>query len=148
MIYMRDKRAIIIKDSRLKKIRDNLRDVIIQAYHIHWKKLFDEMDKISRDVNGRPRSVRKLSLDEKKRFRELQELQSGLSNSLDRSILTCVACGKGHRDMVYNKAYRAWYCTECYGMERLSAQKRAKVKKRAAKSHEEETIESHSKTFL
>jgi len=67
---------------------------------------------------------------------------------INRSILSCVTCGKGERDMVYNKAYGAWYCTECYGLERISAQKRAKVKKGMPKSCEEKVIESHSKTFL
>ncbi len=145
---MRDKRAIIIKNPRLQKIRNNLRDVIIQAYHIQWKTMFDEMQKISRDRHGKPRSVRSMEVDEIKFYRLLQEQQKEMSSLLDRSILICITCGKGHRDMVYNKAYDAWYCTECYGMERLSAQERVKVKRQRTKSHEGEAIQSHSKTFL
>jgi len=125
---MRDKRVIIIKNPRLQKIRNNLRDVLIQAYHAQWNMLFDQMDKISRDDNGRPKSVRDMTPEEKKRFRDLQEQENELSNLLDRSILTCVACGKGHRDMVYNKAYDAWYCTFCYGLELASARHRLKKK--------------------
>jgi len=145
---MRDKRAIIIKDSKLQRIRNNLRDVIIQAYHMQWKEIHNKVREISRDINGKPRSVRSMAPNEKARFRSLQNEENELSSSLDNSILICVACGKGNRDMVYNKAYGAWYCTECYGMERLSAQDRAKVKRQRTKSHEEEAIESHSKTFL
>ncbi|KKL56902.1 hypothetical protein LCGC14_2240770 [marine sediment metagenome] len=106
------------------------------------------MQKISQYPNGKIRSVRYMDSDEKKRFRLLQGQQNELGSLLDRSILVCITFGKGHRDMVYNKAYDAWYCTECYNIERLSAQKRAKAKRQRTKSHEEEAIENHSKTFL
>lgn len=144
---MKDKRAIIIKSPKLQKVRNNLRDVIIQAFHIQWKRLFDERDKISHYNNGKPKSVRKMTPDEKKRFRMLQEQETELSSSLDRSILVCVSCGKGHRDMVYNKAYDAWYCTSCYGLEREYAKELRQTRVKP-ESHEDKAIKSHSKTFL
>lgn len=145
---MRDRRAIIIKSPRLQRIRNNLRNLIIQASLSQLSRLFDEMEKIGRDSTGKYRSVRSMTPDEKKRFRMLQEEQASITDMIDRSILKCVACGKADRDMVYNKAYDAWYCTECYGMERLAALDRAKARKKGAKSCEEQAIEDHSKTFL
>lgn len=147
---MRDKRAIIIKDPRLQRIRNNLRNLIIQTYHKEFKKLFDKMEKIERDNTGKYRSVDDMTPGEKDRFRSLQEQENQLSNALDRSILICVACGKGERDMVYNKAYNAWYCTECYGMESSVAQRRARTSRGSskAKSCEDKALQEHSKTFL
>lgn len=126
-------KIIIIKSPRLQKIRNNL---------------FDEMDKISLYEDGRPKSVRYMTSDEKSRFRTLQEEQNRLKDLANRSICKCVACGKADRDMVYNKAYDAWYCTECYGLERLTAQKRDKARQEGPKSSEEKAIDEHSKTFL
>ncbi len=148
---MRDKRAIIIKSPRLQKIRNGFRDVFYQAARLKRKKIYDEMDRISRDDSGKPMPIRLMAPDAKKRFRGLQEQENGITDMIDRSILKCVTCGKGHRDMVYNKAYDAWYCTECYGLEQVAAQRRAKARARdsdKAKSCEEKAIESHSKTFL
>ncbi len=148
---MRDKRAIIIKSPRLQKIRNNLRDILLKAVSVKWNESYDKGRSLLLDADGKPRPVRVMAPDEEKRFRKLQKQQNELRDLADRSICKCVACGKGHRDMVYNKAYDAWYCTECYGLERVTAQRRAKTSARnsdKAKSCEEKAIESHSKTFL
>lgn len=145
---MRDKRIIIIKNPRLQRIRNNLRYLLLRAVSIKWNELFDEMGEISRDDKGGIKSVRYMAPDEKKRFRVLQQEQARLRKLADKSICKCVTCGKIDRDMAYNKAYNAWYCTECYGLERATAQERARVHQRGSKSCEEEAIEEHSKTFL
>ncbi|MFX1498426.1 MAG: hypothetical protein ACFFBH_12945 [Promethearchaeota archaeon] len=144
---MKDKRAIIIKNPKLQKIRDNLRDILIQEFHVQWKRLFNERTNISRYNDEKPKSVRDMISDEKKRFRALQEQETELSFSFDKSILVCVSCGKGHRNMVYNKAYDAWYCTECYGME-IAYAKKLHQKRATSESHEDKAIKNHSKTFL
>lgn len=145
---MRDKRAIVIKNPKLQKIRNNLRNLIIQTYHSQWKKIHDKWRSYLFNSDGSRRDIDDLSSIELVQFRDLQEQENQLSNSLDRSILICAACGKGERDMVYNKAYNTWYCTECYGMERSVAQKRVKIRKRGSKSCEDKALEEHSKTFL
>lgn len=151
MVYMRDKRVIAIKSPKLRKIRNGLRMVFLKAVSAKWNELFDEMDKLSRYEDGTPKSVKKMTSIEEKRFRELQEEQSSLRSLAGRSICKCVTCGSPDRDMVYNKAYDAWYCTSCYGMERTYAkemhQKRVKTGGKP-KGYEEEAVESHSKTFL
>ena len=147
---MRDKRAIIIKSPKLQKIRNNLRDLFYRAVDSKWNKVHDTRRGLLFRSDGSRRSIHDFSPDELAYFRKLQEQESSITDMINRSILSCVTCGKGERDMVYNKAYDAWYCTECYGLERVSAQKRAKAKekKREPKSCEEKAIESHSKTFL
>ncbi len=151
MIYMRDKRAIIIKNPRLQKIRNVLRDVFYQAASLERRKLYDKRRKLKISDDGVRRTIDDLSPEELNRYRLLQDQENQITDMINRSILKCVACGKGYEDMVYNKAYKAWYCTECYGMERTYAQelqrKRANSKSKP-KGHEEKAIENHSKTFL
>ena len=138
---MKDKRAIIIKDPKLRKVRNNLRAILLRAVTDRLINLLDEREKLAGGA------IDDLSPSELSQYRALQKQESQLSMSADKSICKCIACGKADRDMVYNKPYRAWYCTECYGMERSYAQERAKSKTRP-KGHEEKAIESHSKTFL
>jgi len=148
---MRDKRTIVIKNPRLRKIRDSLRDILIGVYHAQWKEIHDARRKLLFDSDGNRHTIDDLSAENLQLFRKLQEQENELSNSLDRSILVCVSCGKGHRDMIYNKAYDAWYCTECYGLHRGHAKKLAKRKKEGAakpQGHEEKAVDELYKTFL
>ncbi|HEC40923.1 MAG TPA: hypothetical protein ENI29_21945 [bacterium] len=144
---MRDKRAIIIKDKKLRRIRDSFRDIFFQAIRLERKKLREQRRKLMFTIDGVRLSVDDLSFDNLRQFRGLQDREDLLSNKVRRSILMCVTCGKGDRDMVYNKAYGAWYCTECYGLERLTALERAKLKE-VSESCDEQAIREHSKTFL
>ena len=138
MILMKDKRAIIIKSPKLQKIRNNLRDLLFQAARLKRKGVRDKGESLFFEDDGSHKSLYDLSPSELRLFRDLQNHESSITDMINRSILSCVMCGKGERDMVYNKTYDAWYCTECYGLERLNAQEQAKLK----------AIKSHSKTFL
>jgi hypothetical protein len=148
---MRDKRAIIIKDPKLRKIRNGLRDILLEAVLVKSKSIRDQMQNLKKSSDGVSRSIRDLSPDELGQYRDYQEQQSELRMLSQRSICMCISCGKGDRDMIYNKSYDAWYCTECYGMERDYAKELQKKRVKMGgkpKGHEEEAIESHSKTFL
>ncbi|MFX1457643.1 MAG: hypothetical protein ACFFDB_19935 [Promethearchaeota archaeon] len=140
---MRDKRSIIIKNPKLIIARNSLRMVLMQAVNRRLIDLLHQEEKMEKNANGTYRSIKDFTPSELNQYRELQNWQSELRDIASRSICKCVACGKGDRDMVYNKAYDAWYCTSCYGMERDYAKASKK-----AKRHEGKAIESHSKTFL
>ena len=84
---MKRYRAIIINNPRLKKIRDNLRLLIIH-------------ESISRGK----------SLKERSMFKEESELR----RSVDRSICQCSGCTKYNKDMAYNPSLGEWFCVECY----------------------------------
>ena len=144
---MRDKRAITIRDSRLQKIRNNFRDLFLKAISVEWNRLFDEMDKLRYMSDGTRRTIDDFSPSELKQYRSYQDQQSELRMLADKSICKCVACRKPDRDMVYNKAYDAWYCTECYGSHRAHAKKLDK-KKKEAHGHEEKAVDELYKTFL
>ncbi len=146
---MRDKRAIIIKAPRLQNIRNNLRLLWLKTVSQRWNELFDKMEVLERDSGGKYRSVDEMTSEERKKFREFQEEQSKLRDLANRSICKCLVCGKVDQDMVYNKTYDAWYCTECYGLERRVALKRVETRRqKREESCEERAISDHSKTFL
>jgi len=88
---MKIKRTIIIKDPHLKKIRNNLRRVIISACSVEKSKSLDT-------ETG----------DESKFW--------AIERPLRASILLCPACFQSDKDMIYNPVRKEWYCLECYGI--------------------------------
>ena len=117
---MRDKRAIIIKSPKLQKIRNNLRVVFYQAARLKRKRFHDKGESLFFGDDGGRKSLYDLAPSDLKLFRDFQNQESSITDMINRSILSCVTCGKGDRDMVYNKSYDAWYCTECCDIARLS----------------------------
>ncbi|KKL05636.1 hypothetical protein LCGC14_2604060, partial [marine sediment metagenome] len=75
---------------------------------------FTDVLMVSKD--GTRKTIDDLSAEELKRYRRIQNLENELSSTANRSICSCITCGKADRDMTYNKAYDSWYCTECYDM--------------------------------
>ena len=73
---MKDKRAIIIKDPKLQKIRNNLRDILIAAYHVQWKEIHNKWRSYFFNSDGSRRVIDDLSPIELKEFRRLQERES------------------------------------------------------------------------
>ena len=84
---MKRHRTIIIKNPRLQKIHNNLRDLI------------------TFEVIQREEDFKKDS-----KFAE----QLALSRLLDRSICRCSGCTRDDQDMAYNPSLGEWFCVECY----------------------------------
>ena len=148
---MKKKKTIAIKNPKLRKIRNSLRKMLLKAVSVKWNEIHDEWREFFFNPDGTRRSIRNLPPDELEKFRQLQDQENSLRDLADRSICKCVACGSPDRDMVYNKAYDAWYCTECYGLHRAHAKELAKKKKEGAAKpcgHEEKAIDELYKTFL
>jgi len=144
---MKDRRAIIIKNPRLQKIRNNLRDLWFKAVSTEGNKISDEMHKLTHE--GIRRAFSDLSPDEQQIYRTYQKERDLLNDLSRRSICMCVSCGKGGRDMVYNRAYDAWYCTECYEMHREYAIELFQlIGKTKPQGHEETAIHELYETFL
>ena len=86
---MKVKRTIIIRNQHLRRLRNNLRSLIITACSIEKSKSLDI-------GNG----------DEDKFW--------AIETPLRESILLCPACFQTDKDMTYNPVRKEWYCTECY----------------------------------
>lgn len=141
---MRDRRAIFIKNPSLKKIRNNLRDLWYRAVSNKGKKLSDKMNELQSE-----KIFKDLSHGDQQKYRAYQNEKYLLEDSSRRSILMCVSCGKGGRDMAYNKAYKAWYCTECFDMHREYAKELFQILgKTNPVGHEEVAIHELYETFL
>ena len=105
---MNKKRTIIIKDPRLRKIRDNFRDLIISACSAEKSKIHDEKERLMKNKDFfENEKYRKLS-------KELNDQYWAVERPLRASILYCHVCGKTNKGMTYNPVRKTWYCTECY----------------------------------
>ncbi|HEC40691.1 MAG TPA: hypothetical protein ENI29_20785 [bacterium] len=133
----------------MRRIRDGLRNVFLAAIRVEWKKKFDELKNVKRYGDGRRKSLSSMNSAEVANFRSLQKELAKLEKIAERSICSCVSCGRGDRDMVYNKSYDSWYCTECYNGHRLYAKELFQtIGKTKPQGHEEEVIHELYESFL
>ena len=108
---MKKKRTISIRDPKLRRIRGNLRLLLIQETNAQLKLYFDESHKLSTDLSG---NIRNLSESKKPRAAELTRKMSEINRMVEESIIQCPVCRKIDRDMTFNPELKEWYCTECY----------------------------------
>lgn len=111
---MKKKRTICIKDPKLRKTRDNLRDLWLAWGSKLWKELFDERRAIEYNENGSLKKSNELSKEERIRINALGSKISELRNFESASICMCTVCAKGDRDAIYNPVDKEWYCVDCY----------------------------------
>jgi len=83
---MRHERTVIIKDSRLRKLRDGLRGLYV-----------DHFFPVNFNVTD-----------------ESEEILKNNSKIFIGSICNCPSCNSINRDMIYNKHEGKWYCLDCY----------------------------------
>ena len=102
---MKKNRRVIIKNEKLKKIRYNLRKILILS-------TYDQIE-IYRNFSYLYWDAHNLTDDEEKESLSLEARKRNLRNALDDSICLCSLCGKDNRDMVYIKSHKIWYCTKC-----------------------------------
>jgi len=143
---VKDKRIISIKDSKLRRIRNEMREVLNCFLEAEWKNAFNNQKRFLYNIDGKRRTIDDMSSEELQHFRMLQQKQNEIRKIGDHSICTCYTCGKPDQDMYYNHPYRAWFCVECANLAK-SHHTRIKEKKR----HGEYTCDSDdefSKTFL
>ena len=102
---MKDDRKIIIRNEKLRKIRNNLREIIIRA-------VYDEIE-ILRNYTNLYEPWLDLTPKEQKEVAYLQGTKTELSSLLSKSICACPLCTQTDKDMVYIDLYETWYCIEC-----------------------------------
>jgi hypothetical protein len=140
---MKKKRTISIKNPKLRKVRDNLRLLLLEATTVQWRKYFDERHRLNTDLNG---NIRNLSESKKPRAGELTKKMREIDMLEERSIIRCPACRKIDRDMTFNPELKQWYCTQCYREmgEFYYSQKEARAKGLV----HDDFHEGYYKTFL
>ena len=108
---MKKKRSIVIKDPKLRRIRNNLRDILIGKVQSRRINLISDIDAISRDSEGHLR--RDLTSSGSAELRKLKDMKSKINELTDKSICYCNGCKQINKDMTYNPTLESWYCVEC-----------------------------------
>lgn len=96
---MKKERAIIIKNPKLQKIRNELRTLLNL-----WKS--DICSSLMKQASHH-------TMD-KERSREFQEKISKIRLQYKLSICVCLHCGNSDRDMIFVPKMRQWLCIECH----------------------------------
>ncbi|MHA2474386.1 MAG: hypothetical protein ACXAES_14260 [Promethearchaeota archaeon] len=102
---MKKEKKVIIRDKRLKKIRNNLREIIIRS-------VYKQIELLNKSVSYYAPPL-DLSLEEQKRVYFLEGTKHKLYRTLRKSICLCPLCTQTDRDMVYIPDHDTWYCIEC-----------------------------------
>jgi len=102
---LKDEKKIIIRNEKLRKVRNSLREIIISA-------VYDEIE-ILRNYSNLYGAILDLTPEEQKEVFYLEGTKRRLRGALNRSICVCPLCTQSDRDMVYIPLYEMWYCVEC-----------------------------------
>ena len=108
---MKDERKIVIRNERLRKIRNNLRKILIQA-------IWDE-DEILRTYASLYPPPSELPPDELAELYYLEGTRHKLNRLKRRSICECTRCSNQESDMIYIEIHDEWYCVECHDNDRI-----------------------------
>ncbi|MHA2394177.1 MAG: hypothetical protein ACXAEX_19760 [Promethearchaeota archaeon] len=102
---LKHEKKIIIRNELLRKIRNNLRQILIRS-------VYDEIE-ILRNYASLYDDWSELSSEEQKESTHLQAIKHELFSLLSNSICVCPLCTQQDKDMVYIPDHKMWYCTEC-----------------------------------
>jgi len=109
---VKDKKIIVYKNERIKKIAFNLRKLIKHVAMDEW----DRLGKRQRDIPlGK---IKVTSLNGRRilpstPYRDIEDNRSDLYRALNKSLCMCSGCHQTDKDMYYNAFTRGWYCTLC-----------------------------------
>lgn len=107
---LKHKKVIIIKDEKLRKIRDNLRKLWLTAAlerKLSFQKRQSEIIERTHKEGLDPSETRSERIG-------LVKKMWAVEGPLRASICECPICFNYDRDMVYNPITKKWYCEICY----------------------------------
>ncbi len=107
---MKKKRTIILRTPEMRKIRDNLRSLILKVNRTIQHKINSEIEKIK----THPDYFKDHPPELLNRVKELNIQFWKIERPLRASILLCPACFQSDKDMTYNPVLKTWYCIDCY----------------------------------
>lgn len=107
---MKKKRAIIIENPCLRKIRNNFRSLILKSSRSIQHRILDEIEELKNNPDYYEKN-NDLLLNQAE---VLYKKENMIESALRSSILLCPACLKTDKDMIYNPVRKTWYCIECY----------------------------------
>ena len=111
---MKKKRSIVVNNPKLRKIRNNLRLLLMSWASREWNILNDKETKISYNENGKPRHPNTYTDEEKRERIRLSSLMDENRSLVRNSICKCFRCVATDKNMTYNPVEKAWFCFQCY----------------------------------
>jgi len=108
---MKDERKIIIRNERLQKIRNNLREILIRA-------VWDEIEILGNYASLYPPPL-DLPPEQEVELYYLEGTRHKLFSLMSRCICQCALCSNQESDMVYIEIHDEWYCVECHENDRI-----------------------------
>jgi ribosomal protein L37AE/L43A len=111
---LKKKRTIMIKDPQLRKIRTNLRRLILSACKAEQARIHDEEGILMKEERVEKRNGTYNDEKYRRLNKELDDQYWAIEDPLRASIIECPVCFKSDKDMTYNPNRKVWYCTDCY----------------------------------
>jgi hypothetical protein len=108
---MKDERKIIIRNERLQKIRNNLREILIRA-------VWDEIEILGNYANLYPPPL-DLPPEQEVELYYLEGTRHKLFSLMSRCICQCALCLNQENNMIYIEIHDEWYCVECHENNRI-----------------------------
>ena len=120
---MKKSKKVEIKNPRLRKIRNNLRMLLREAYSDRLDQIHDLKKNLIRKNN--------LTQAEKKLEYKLAIQRKSLRSAHNDSILFCPLCKSSEKDMVFQPYRRRWLCVEDFEdlMEKYDRKKKSELRK-------------------
>ena len=115
---MKQKRTVSIKDPKLRRIRDQLRILLLEVNKAKTIEILNRTGKLQKAEGFWDEK----SSDYKRLHSKTQELssqESDLRYAFNNSIIFCPVCRKIDKDMTYNPVSRRWFCVECYKFNQM-----------------------------
>ena len=123
---MKRERRVIIKDLRLKNIRNNLRLIIWHAFQKRIREICKKYDSIYW-INGQFGHPRKPTNEEISQAHRFQYERWELIRAMKKSIIQCAVCNQLDRDMIYYPLRGGYICIECFELYHHEWEKRHKI---------------------
>lgn len=105
---MNKKKIISIKNPRLRRIRNSLREIIALEAFKREREIMKEKDALLYDEEGKLKS--ELPVTE---LSKLSDEYWNIERALRASIIKCGVCHILDRDMVFVPKFKEWFCIEC-----------------------------------
>ena len=112
MDIVKDKKIIVYKYERIKKIAFNLRALIRDCVMDEWDRLGKIQGTIQLGKIKVTSSNCSLVLN-RNQYMDIEDERSVLYRALNNSICICAGCNQTDKSMYYNAYAEGWYCTLC-----------------------------------
>lgn len=103
---MNKRRVVRLKDSKLRKIRYELRQLLINVVQDEISTLIQKQRFLLKENHG--------TIFSEKQDKKLLEEENKLRRDLREFIGICSSCSDRESDHMFNPKDKIWYCEECY----------------------------------